>query len=92
MCSFTTSGCSALMLPSVANAARHFGVTANRDDYAAALVTTLRLPSPFHLTHGVRNPIAAWLDELGLYGKRSYGCIAYRNLAIGIRGTSACSA
>jgi replicative DNA helicase len=24
------------------------------------------------LTHGKRNPIAAWLDELGLFGKRSY--------------------
>lgn len=53
-------------------AAKHFGVTAKRDDYAAARVTTLRLPAPYRLTHGVRNPIAAWLDELGLFGKRSY--------------------
>ena len=30
--------------------------------------TTLRLPAPFRLTHGRRNPIAAWLDELGLFG------------------------
>ena len=43
-----------------------------RDDYAAARVTTLRLPAPYHLTHGKRNPIAAWLDGLGLFGKRSY--------------------
>lgn len=59
-------------LRAVTNAAKHFGVTAKRDDYAAARVTTLRLPAPFHLTHGVRNPIAAWLDLLGLFGKRSY--------------------
>ncbi len=25
-----------------------------------------------HLTHGVRNPVAAWLDELGVFGLRSY--------------------
>jgi replicative DNA helicase len=59
-------------LSAVANAARHFGVTAKRDDYPAARLTTLRLPAPFHLTHGKRNPIAAWLDGLGLFGKRSY--------------------
>src|SRR5437762_1161666 len=39
---------------------------------AAARVTTLRLPAPYRLTHGKRNPIAAWLDRLGLFGKRSY--------------------
>ena len=59
-------------LLAVANAAKHFGVTAKRDDYPAARVTTLRLPAPYHLTHGRRNPIAAWLDSLGLFGKRSY--------------------
>ena len=47
-------------------------MTAVRDDYAAARVTTLRLPAPYRLTHGKRNPIAAWLDGLGLFGKRSY--------------------
>ena len=47
---------------------RIFGVTAVRDDYPAARVTTLRLPAPYRLTHGKRNPIAAWLDELGLFG------------------------
>lgn len=26
-----------------------------------------------HLTHGVRNPVAAWLDGLGIFGLRSYG-------------------
>ena len=59
-------------LAAVTTAAEHFGVTAVRDDYAAARVTTLRLPAPYHLTHGKRNPIAAWLDGLGLFGKRSY--------------------
>jgi len=59
-------------LAAVTKAAKHFGVTAVRDDYPAARVSTLRLPAPFHLTHSRRNPIAAWLDELGLFGKRSY--------------------
>jgi replicative DNA helicase len=59
-------------LLAVTNAAKHFGVTAKRDDYPAARVSTLRLPAPYHLTHGKRNPIAAWLDGLGLFGKRSY--------------------
>ena len=53
-------------------ASRRFGITPKRDDYAAARVTTLRLPAPFHLTHGKRNPIAAWLDEDGLFGLRSH--------------------
>jgi replicative DNA helicase len=53
-------------------AAAHFGVTAVRDDYAAARVTSLRLPAPYRLTHGKRNPIAAWLDRLRLFGKRSH--------------------
>lgn len=59
-------------LAAVARAAKHFGVTPIRDDYAVARVTTLRLPAPYRLTHGKRNPIAAWLDKLGLFGKRSY--------------------
>ena len=29
------------------------------------------LPADFHLTHGRRNPIAEWLDDLGLWDKRS---------------------
>jgi replicative DNA helicase len=32
----------------------------------------LYLPSSRHLTHGRRNPIAVWLDELGAFGLRSY--------------------
>jgi replicative DNA helicase len=59
-------------LAAVATAAKHFGVTAVRDDYSAARVTTLRLRAPYHLTHRRRNPIAAWLDTLGLFGLRSH--------------------
>jgi replicative DNA helicase len=56
----------------VTDAALHFGITAVRDDYPAARCTSLRLPSPHHLTHGRRNPIAAWLDSMGLFGLRSH--------------------
>lgn len=59
-------------LEAVTKAALHFGVSAIRDEYAAARVTTLRLPAPYRLTHGKRNPIAAWLDDLGLFGLRSH--------------------
>ena len=60
-------------LQAVGAAAWHeFGITAVRDEYAAARCTTLRLPAPYQLTHGRRNPIAAWLDELGLFGLRSH--------------------
>ena len=59
-------------LAAVTISAEHFGVTAVRDEYPAARVTTLRLPAPYRLTHGKRNPIAVWLDGLGLFGKRSY--------------------
>jgi replicative DNA helicase len=59
-------------LVAVTVSAAHFGVTAVRDDYPAARVTTLRLPSPYRLARGRRNPIAAWLDGLGLFGRRSY--------------------
>lgn len=59
-------------LRAVTAVAAHFGVTAVRDVYEAARVTTVRLPAPFRLTHGKRNPIAAWLDGLGLFDKRSY--------------------
>src|SRR6201995_2112977 len=59
-------------LAAVTVSAAYFGVTAVRDDYPSARVTTLRLPAPYRLTHGRRNPIAAWLDELGLFGLRSH--------------------
>jgi replicative DNA helicase len=59
-------------LGAVAEAATYFGITAVRDDHAAARCTSLRLPAPYHLTHGRRNPIAEWLDSLGLFGLRSH--------------------
>ena len=59
-------------LEAVTSAARHFGVEAVRDDYPAARCTTLRLRAPERLGWGKRNPIAGWLDELGLFGARSH--------------------
>jgi replicative DNA helicase len=59
-------------LSAVAEAARHFGITAVRDDYPQARVITLRLPAPFRLARGRRSPIASWLDDLGLFGLRSH--------------------
>ncbi|WP_459643250.1 replicative DNA helicase [Kineococcus sp. NUM-3379] len=53
-------------------AAGAFGISAVRDDHAAARCTSLRLPAPYRLTHGRRNPLASWLDELGLFGLRSH--------------------
>jgi replicative DNA helicase len=59
-------------LAAVTEAAKFFGVTAVRDDYPAARCTTLRLPAPWRLGRGRRNPIAAWLDGFGLFGARSH--------------------
>jgi replicative DNA helicase len=59
-------------LVAVTKAAAHFGVSAVRDEHPAARCTSLRLPAPYRLTHGKRNPIAAWLDEFGLFGLRSH--------------------
>jgi replicative DNA helicase len=65
-------------LNTVAWCARNrFGITAVRDEAVcnetgAARVTTLRLPAPYRLARGRRNPIAAWLDGLGLFGLRSH--------------------
>lgn len=56
----------------VAISAAHFGVTAVCDDYPTARARTMRLPAPYRLARGRRNPIGAWLDRLGLYGLRSY--------------------
>jgi replicative DNA helicase len=53
-------------------AAAGFGITGVRDEYAAARVATLRLPAPFPLARGRRNPIAEWLDALRLFGRRSH--------------------
>jgi replicative DNA helicase len=59
-------------LTAVTNAALHFGIIAVRDNHPAARCTSLRLPSPYHLTHGRHNPVAAWLDSMGLFGLRSH--------------------
>jgi len=54
----------------VEKAALHFGITSRR--LRQENWWQVYLPSPHHLTHGKRNPIASWLDRFGLYGKRSY--------------------
>nr|WP_308442493.1 replicative DNA helicase [Asanoa ferruginea] len=59
-------------LEAVRDAATFFGITAARDDYAQARCATLRLVAPYRLTHGKRNPVAVWVDSLGLFGKRSH--------------------
>lgn len=51
---------------------KQFGITGIRDTHEAARCTSLRLPAPVRLTHGKRNPLAAWLDELDLFDKRSW--------------------
>ncbi|SMC65203.1 replicative DNA helicase [Janibacter indicus] len=56
----------------VTKSALAFGITTVRDDYAAARVSTLRLRSPFPVARGKRNPLAEWLDGLGLFGLRSH--------------------
>lgn len=56
----------------VGDAATAFGITPVRDDYAAARVASLRLPAPYRLARGKQNPIAEWLDDLGLFGARSH--------------------
>ncbi len=48
-----------------------FGVVAVRDEYPAARCTTLRLRATLRLARGRRNPIAEWLDGLGVFGLRS---------------------
>ncbi|MFG1998259.1 replicative DNA helicase [Spirillospora sp. NPDC048911] len=64
-------------------AARHVPPPLTIDPWPADTVTLLahligdgsfvkRLPAPYRLTHGRRNPIAEWLDELGLFGLRSH--------------------
>lgn len=59
-------------LQAVTEAAKYFGIIAVRDTHEVARCTSLRLPAPYRLTHGKRNPLAAWLDELGLFGLRSW--------------------
>jgi len=51
-------------------ACRRFGITARRVQQSRWWHSYL--PSPHHLTHGRRNPIAAWWDGLGLHDLRSW--------------------
>jgi replicative DNA helicase len=59
-------------LAAVTEAAKYFGISAVRDEHEAARCTWLRLSAPYRLARGKRNPIAAWLDSLGLFGLRSH--------------------
>jgi replicative DNA helicase len=59
-------------LEAVTEAAKFFGVTARWVNDEAARSYQLFLPAPHHCTHGKRNPINVWLDELGLFNKRSH--------------------
>lgn len=54
------------------SATRAFAVRTSIDEYAAARCTTVRFASVRPVTHGVRNPMAEWFDELGLFGRRSH--------------------
>ena len=59
-------------LEAVSKAALSFGVVSVPDEYPAARCTTLRMRAPFNVTHGRRNPIVQWLDDVGVYGLRSH--------------------
>jgi len=59
-------------LRAVSDAAKHFGIEAVRDEHPAARCTSMRLPAQYRLARGRRNPVAAWLDSLGLFGLRSH--------------------
>ncbi len=57
-------------LAAVESAAAHFGITPRR--VRQGNWSHVYLPSPRRLTHGRRNPLAAWLDGFGLYCKRAH--------------------
>lgn len=57
-------------LATVEKAAAHYGITPRR--VAQGTWSHVYLPAPFRLARGRRNPIAAWLDGMGLYGKRAH--------------------
>lgn len=54
------------------SAPRAFAVKLRIDDYPSARCTTLPFASVTPVTHGVRNPMAKWFDDLGLFGRRSH--------------------
>jgi replicative DNA helicase len=57
-------------LEAVEAAARRFGIEPRRVQQGSW--SHVYLPSPVKLARGRRNPIAAWLDRWGLYGRRSH--------------------
>ena len=57
-------------LEAVDAAARRFGIDPRRVEQGNW--SHVYLPSPLKLARGRRNPIAAWLDQWGLYGRRSH--------------------
>ena len=57
-------------LDAVEDAAGRFGIEPRR--VPQETWTHVYLPSPVKLARGRRNPIAAWLDQWDLYGKRSH--------------------
>jgi replicative DNA helicase len=57
-------------LEAVEAAAAHWGIAPRR--VAQGSWCHVYLPSPYRLTHGRSNPIAAWLKRLGVFGLRSY--------------------
>jgi replicative DNA helicase len=54
----------------VEDAAAHFGITPRR--VRQKNWWHVYLPAPYHVTHGRRNPIQAWLSRFGLDHLRSY--------------------
>jgi replicative DNA helicase len=64
------TNCDEANLAAVEEAAEHFGITPRR--VAQQTWQHVYLPSPHHLTHGVRNPVHAWWIGLGLYDCRSW--------------------
>ncbi|HKA82851.1 MAG TPA: replicative DNA helicase [Acidimicrobiales bacterium] len=57
-------------LATVEAAARRFGIEPRRVEQGSW--SHVYMPSPVKLARGRRNPIAAWLDQWGLYGRRSH--------------------
>ena len=57
-------------ITAVEGAARHFGVTPRR--VRQRTWWHVYLPSPHRVARGRRNPVAAWLDTLSLYGLHSW--------------------
>ena len=57
-------------LEAVEAAARRFGIEPRRVEQGSW--SHVHLPAPVKLARGRRNPIAAWFDQWGLYGRRSH--------------------